>query len=333
MKNKNRIRFNSLVRQLYLLAALFFIVFVSIICGANPLVIVPTWVANFTPLFLLAMAAAIVISSGNIDIALGAVMSFLGMCLIICVSIFGGTFGSILLAHIFSIALGLTIYIGIFLAVRHGISSLIITLSVYFIAKGLSTFVQACLQGAGSIGRILGTNYFHSKSGVLPSEYVFSLAGTPLFSLAVVVCSVSFFYYWRFYTRNGLEHVAVGYDPVAARFAGISCNKVYLLTFFKAGILVVIATLIRFHGQTQGGWAPSIGWGEELLAIAVAVIGGTRISGGRFDPIAVSLSALVIYALRDIVTNDFNLPSEIASIVFGVVMVLVAFLDSRTQKK
>lgn len=319
-------------RRIYLCASLFFIIIISFLLGSDPLILIPIWISNFVPILLLSMAAAIVISCGNIDIAPGAIMSFLGMCIIMWMSIMGSEKLNVMIGHLVAIVICLIIYITIYGAIRLKIPSLIITLSAYFICKGFSIFLQACLQGAGSIGHLLNKDYFIYKSNTIPEEYVLHVVGNPIFAFIAVIVLVSLLYFWRFHTRQGLEHIAVGFDPKAAVFSGISCEKVYFISFLLAGIFVILATFFRIHGQTQGGWTPNTGWGEELLAIAIAVIGGTRITGGRFDPISILLSALTIYAMRDVVTNDFNLPSEIASMAFGITIVLVIILDSRTQK-
>lgn len=311
----------------------FILAFTSISIGSGNISVISSWISNSTPLVILSMAAAIVISSGHIDISTGPLMGLLGMFMIFFVSMYGLTeFGAYYL-HVLVIIIALLFYGLVFLLIRKNISSLIITLSAYFIAKGISVLLQSCLQGAGAICRSEDVLSFQTTSGVLPSKYVFSSIGSLPASIFIITTLTMVVYFWRFHTRSGLEHVAVGMDRASAKFIGVGAQKVYFWAFTFAGCLVSLATIVRIHGQTNGGWSANTGWGEELLAIAIAVIGGTRISGGRLDPISISLAALIIYAMRDVVTNDLRLPSELASIVFGAIMAIVIILDSRRQSR
>lgn len=318
-------------RQLLLATALAALAIIPTLAGNSSLSVVLGWCSGFVSLLFLSIAAAIIISSGHVDIATGPVMSLLGMIIIFMLAILGPTMKAVLIAHLAAIAGGIVVYGLMFLVVQKGLSSLITTLGMLFVAKGLSTFLQVCFQGAS---QICGpdVHFFANRSGVVPANYVVSAVGRPVVSALIAISLILVVFIWRFYTRSGLDHVAVGLNPDSAKFAGVSASKVHCVAFLLAGILVVCATFVRLHGTTNGGWSADTGWGEELLAIAVAVVGGTRITGGRFDPIAVLFAALVVYAMRDVITNDLGLPSETASAAFGVVIALVAWLDTRSKR-
>lgn len=332
MKHKKNMHASLTTRRVFLIAAFFALVAISALSGSAPIAVASSWITNFVPLLLLSIAASLIISSGHVDISSGAVMSFLGMFLVFLFSLFKASLVNVVLFHMIVIASGIAIYTIIFAVVGSRVSSLITTLSVFFIAKGMSTLLQTCLQGVG-LCRLHGPDFLTTTSGIIPSDYVLSIVDTPAISGGLALAIVSIAHFWRFHTYTGLEHVAVGLNTTSAAFARVSTRKVHFIAFSVAGTLVGLATLIRIHGQTHGGWSANTGWGEELLAIAVAVIGGTRINGGRFDPSSVALAALVIYAMRDVVTNDLKFPSEMASILFGIMMATIVWLDSRTQKE
>lgn len=294
--------------------------------------VILSWISNVIPLMFLSYAAAIIISSGQIDISTGAVMSLLGMILVLISSLSDQDVIGIVIAHFVTFVVGISIYAGMSLLVTSRISSLIVTLSIFFIAKGISTFIQACMQGVGSICRGIDGNLDFRGIGVISSDYIFSIIGHPMVSLVLGIGLVILVLYWRYHTRTGLEHVAVGMNKTAAHIAGIDIQRVTIRAFLAAGLLVSLATVLRLHGQTYGGWTANTGWGEELLAIAIAIIGGTRITGGKIDPISIALAALVVYSIRDVATNDLRLPSEMASIAFGILMAFVVWLDVRRQK-
>lgn len=328
----NNISYSRILRVFSLFIAFLTIILMSYAGGGNPVTIIPTWLSNSMPLLFLSLAAAIIISSGNIDIALGAIMSLLGMFLIFIISFYGASLTVVIVAHFLTFLVCIFCYSFVCLLVNKGFSALIVTLALFFMAKGASTLLHVTMQGVGVIGRYLGTDFLISKSGVVPYEYVLQFLETPLVSLLIALVLIFSLHFWRFHTLSGLRHVATGANVTSAKYVGVDNKSVYFCAFILVAGLVYAATFIRLHGQAHGGWTPNTGWGEEMLAIAVAVIGGTRISGGRFEPVAVWLSSLVVYSLRDVVTNDLRLPSEATSIAFGLIMLLVVALDSRTQK-
>lgn len=293
--------------------------------------LVESWVANALPLLLLALSAGLLISCGRIDISSGAAMSTVGMIIVSTYSFLGGSMGAGLWGHVAGIC-----YLGLLYFLYHavtkaGVPAIIATLSGLLISKGLSTIIQACVLGAGQICRSSG---FSIKSSVVSEPpIVAALLDTMLFNLFFVALIVSALGWWRYRSRSGLEHVAVGMNEVSAGYARIGINRVRALAFALAALLVLLATLLRLHGQNNGGWAPNTGWGEELIAIAIAVIGGTRVSGGHFDPIAIGLAGVTVYVWRDIITNDVGVPTEATSMLFGVLLIAITWLDLRRSRE
>lgn len=301
--------------------------------GNLSIALLDVWVVSALPVFLLAVAAALVVSCGQIDISTGGVMSVIGMLILLIFGFPSDSFLSIAFAHFLTFSCVLLIYWMYARAASRGISTLIVTLSVLLASRGASTLIQTCLQGAGELCR--GSSRPMTGAPILPPSYVLDWMGTAAFAVFVYASVVIALLFWRHRTRWGLEHIAVGMDKKAARYCHISVNKIYLLAFMSAGLLVYAATIIRFHGQGNGGWSANTGWGEELLAIAIAVIGGTRITGGRLDPVAVLLAGFSVYISRDLITNDLGVPSEVASIFFGLLLLAIAWFDlsARRQRK
>lgn len=292
--------------------------------------LVEVWFVNVLPYFLLSLAAGVVISCGQIDISTGGVMSLAGMMIIAAFQYLGSNTGSAIAAHAIGTALVLLIYFIYSFVATRGVSTLIATLSLLLISKGLSTFIQSCLQGVGEICRASG--FLSGGSAILPSWVVVAWIGHPAFSVASYILILIAFMYWRFRSRWGLEHIAVGMDVSASRFCRIPIGGIYTRAFIAAGGLVVLATLARLHGSARGGWSANVGWGDELLAIAIAVIGGTRISGGRLNPIGILLASFGVYLSRDIIINDLGVPAEVASLLFGGLLFMVVVFNMGRSK-
>lgn len=294
--------------------------------------LVQVWLANALPYFMLSLAAAVVISCGQIDISTGGVVSLAGMVIVSSFNAVGGNSMGVLVAHGAALFVVFSIYLTYGFFAKRGLSTLIVTLSLLLIAKGASTLLQSCLQGVGEICRT--SRIVTGGSAILPDWAVLDIVGQAWFSILVFALTIIGFLAWRHRTRWGLEHVAVGMDVAASRFCRIPVQSIYTRAFLVAGGLVFLATILRLHGPNDGGWSANTGWGDELLAIAIAVIGGTRISGGHFNPIGILLASLAVYISRDIITNDLGIPAEVASLVFGVLLLtIVAFeMNGRSAK-
>ncbi|HEX4252170.1 MAG TPA: ABC transporter permease [Pseudonocardia sp.] len=96
-------------------------------------------------------------------------------------------------------------------------------------------------------------------------------------------------------TRFGRWTYAVGSNSFASRGAGIGVQshlvKIYLLSGFLAG---VAGLFVYFR---LGSGSPTSGQGQELAAIAAAVIGGTSLFGGSGRMSGTVLGALITTAV------------------------------------
>ena len=93
-----------------------------------------------------------------------------------------------------------------------------------------------------------------------------------------------------------------------------------------AGALVFFAWLNEFFAVRIGSWNIDSARGYELFAIASAVIGGTRVEGGRFDPLSVVLAAAFVQLTNGIM-HLTSLPSETSYLFTGLALAMVCFLD------
>jgi ribose transport system permease protein len=80
------------------------------------------------------------------------------------------------------------------------------------------------------------------------------------------------------HTPYGYRVLAIGSNPEAAAYSGISVNRVRTQVLIMVGGLAGVAGVLGLAFFTSGD--PNIGAGFELQAIAAAVIGGTPLRGG-----------------------------------------------------
>ena len=93
------------------------------------------------------------------------------------------------------------------------------------------------------------------------------------------------------YTLYGKRTYAIGSNENAARVSGINVERHLVLVYTIAGLLSAVAAIVVSSRNltAQAG----MGFGYELDAIAMAVIGGTSLYGGRGSIIGTVLGALI----------------------------------------
>lgn len=120
---------------------------------------------------------------------------------------------------------------------------------------------------------------------------------------------------------------AVGNSPRASYLSGVDVKSttigVYVLSGFCAGLVGVLLT--GFSGQA------SLGMGDDFLlpSIAVVIVGGTLITGGRGNYIGMLGGVLLLTALQTLLAGT-TLPHSVRDIIYGIV-VLVSVLALRDR--
>jgi ribose transport system permease protein len=120
---------------------------------------------------------------------------------------------------------------------------------------------------------------------------------------------------------------AVGNSPRASFLSGVGVKSttigVYILSGFCAGLVGVLLT--GFSGQA------SLGMGDDFLlpSIAVVIVGGTLITGGRGNYIGMLGGVLLLTALQTLLAGT-TLPHAVRDIIYGAV-VLVSVLALREK--
>ena len=96
-------------------------------------------------------------------------------------------------------------------------------------------------------------------------------------------------------TRYGNWVYATGGNPDAARAQGVPVAMVKLINFTIAGGLAGLASVIQFAHRTSVD--PLRGAGVELIAVAAAVIGGVKLTGGYGTVLGAAVGILIIQML------------------------------------
>lgn len=136
----------------------------------------------------------------------------------------------------------------------------------------------------------------------------------------VVAVAAAFVVSWLlFRSTKGFEFRAVGLNPSAARYAGMSIGRTVVLTMMISGGLAGLAgasEILGTNGRLTPGFSP--GWGFD--AIALALLGGSR-------PAGVVGAAIVFGALRAGATPmqaATGIPIDLVVVIQALVIMFIA---------
>ncbi len=295
------------------------------------------------PLVPLGLAAAIIISCGDIDLSPAGMFAFLGMLTL-------GLSNSGLPIWLVSVcvliaAISIGVFQGWAIAYR-GLAPLITTLGMSLALFGAATTIQVTLHESARGSHIerqiveqdtpVDASQLHPERvketpivQTLPKDLQPTIWKRSLPWVAILLILGTL---WRHRSMSALRHLAVGFDRNAAKLANLDVRIIRFRAFIVASILIYISTMLYMIDYQGGGWSAATGQGLELLAIAAAVIGGTTITGGRLDIIGVALGIGVWAALGHLCIMVPFLDPEHQKLAGGLLLLIVAFVDSKRQR-
>ncbi|MBL8762393.1 MAG: ABC transporter permease [Phycisphaerae bacterium] len=130
-------------------------------------------------------------------------------------------------------------------------------------------------------------------------------------------------------TTLGVWLYSIGDNEQAARYAGVPVKRVKVIAYTLCGVLSGLAGVLFCGLERQGN--PDAGVGYELTAIAMVVIGGTSLAGGRGGALLTVLGTLVIAYLRKVL--DINgVGTAEQYMITGVIIVLAVLAQGLRRR-
>lgn len=263
---------------------------------------------------IVAIGQTFVIIAGSIDLSVAHLIS-LGA--IISTFVMQGDPGLIWLGVLAALAAG--IFVGAvngLLITELKVNPLIATLGVGLILRGILTTAYGHLQGnTPDSYRALAYN---------------SLADVPyaLIMLAVIAIIAGFILRR---TVAGARIYSVGGNPISARLAGIHTGRVVLAAHIVSGACAAAAGL--YLASRLGTGTPWVGQngGYDLDSLAVVVIGGTLLAGGK-GGVGGTLAAVFLFCSIDAAFNMLQIDPFLGQVLRGAIVVLAVAYHSVRQK-
>jgi ribose/xylose/arabinose/galactoside ABC-type transport system permease subunit len=261
-----------------------------------------------------AIGAAMVIITGGVDLAPGAVIALSGVVTGRLFIQSGWSLGPSVLAGLGAglLAGGLSST----LVVLARLPPFIATLGVMGITRGLAFIITE--------GR-----YF-DVSEKLPSSWrPFGIPAGALASIVMLALAVLFQFLMKSF-QWGRAVFAIGGNETAALFSGIRVGRVKALVYSLAGLLAGVSGVILTLVQGQG--KADLATGYELDIIASAVVGGASLSGGRGSVLGAVLGTLIFGVLRNALPQVPG-ATFYDRLIVGTVVVVIVVMDQVIAKK
>lgn len=271
---------------------------------------------------IIAIGVTQVIISGGIDLSGG---SIIGATVMIVMSFAQSSIftravyidqGWVDLPVIIPIVIGLTV--GLLCGLTNGILIAYTKIPPFIATLGMMVFARGVAKW-----------YTKGQHISFPTDSFFA-NGTGMMPVAIFVAVAALFWLILKFTLYGRYTYAIGSYEEAARMSGINVERHLVLVYTIAGSLASLAGLVLASRSltAQAG----MGTMNELDAIAMAVIGGVSLSGGRGEIIGTSIGMLIF----GVIISGFiflSLDAYYQEMVKGVIIVAAVVLDVHRQKR
>ena len=213
------------------------------------------------------------------------------------------------------------------IVVRTRIPSFITTLSTMFIYRGM-LWIYSGGQMFQTIEKVPVYDVFNGRLNFIADAVKGANFRTAVLWLIGLVL---LFQYLLARTRFGNHVLSTGGNVGAAASQGVNVKRVKVICFGLAGILAGFAGVLLFSQFKTVRIAT--GAGEELKAIAAAVVGGTLLTGGAGSITGALLGALIISMLRTGVVLTNLIPADNFEAIVGVTIVGAAVFNNWIRKQ
>ena len=293
----------------------------------NPYFLSPQNIANtlvFTvELGLIALAMTLLMTSGEFDLSVG---SLFGFAPVLMWTLFNAGVTSLEVAFIVALLVAALIGLvnGVFVT-RLRIPSFLVTLGMLLVARGTALFItdgfpQRTWNAEGQwLAEALAGDFYVGPFRIYMSLFWFAAAAIILGYLLTQ-------------TKAGNWIQASGGNADAARARGVNVSRTKICLFMLSSTMAALAGIISSIRTSAAN--PNSGTGYELEVIAMVVIGGTALTGGRGTIVGTVLGIFILRVMRNGIVL-IGVPGLAYNIFIGMIilgmMALHSWLDRRHQ--
>lgn len=302
---------------------------------------------------IIAVGASLLMIAGDFDLSIGSMIGFSGMSMAMMLK-WGLPFGlgEATPFMAFTVTLVMTLSLGWLIGtivVRSRLSSFIVSLGFLFFLRGLTEVSFRLINRSTQISGLPDfkeTSWFANMFGGKVFGWVFDFwfmmggninrAGAQWVTgfdarllWWIVVAGVAYLVLSR--TQAGNWIFATGDNAESARANGVPVNKVRISLFMTtAACATIFAACQVFDTNTADAAKGNL---KELEAIAIAVVGGTLMTGGFGSIIGVVCGAITFGLVANAVFFIPAIDGSYYRVFVGVVLLVAVFLNESVRKR
>jgi ribose transport system permease protein len=271
--------------------------------GAGGMITTALALAVFTVVVGLGQMIVITLGPGNVDLSLPA---NIGLASAVSMTVMNGSDSLVAAGLLAALGCGLVIGIANYLMIRAlGIPPIVATLSSSFIVQSVDIAYGRGLQIKPPPGF---ADFINLQIFGVPVSAIFVLLLSAVLAVALRR------------TVYGRSVLAVGQNARAALFAGLAVERTRAMTYGLCGMLGGLDGAV-LAGYFQGA---NVDIGNEYLlsSIAVVVIGGTSVAGGKASVPGIWGASLFLVLLLTML-NTFGVSAGVRLVATGIIIVAV----------
>ncbi|RGK84345.1 ABC transporter permease [Dorea formicigenerans] len=271
-------------------------------------------ILNQSAIYLvLSIGMTFVICAGQIDLSVGAIIGFSGVCVGLLLNQGVSPIWAILIQLLIGVIVG--IVNGIFVAYGK-INSFIVTLGMMTILRGITLILtnSSSVFGFGNIITFIGSG----KIGPVNMPIILSL----------VIATVGGVLLHR--TTFGNYCLFIGTNEIALNRSGVNVKKYKIIIFALCGLCASVAGLIITARLNSA--EPLAGQGYEMDAIAASILGGTSMQGGKGNIIGTIIACLILNIMKNGLTL-LAISSHYQEILTGLILLISVLISESEQRR
>lgn len=237
-------------------------------------------VQTSAPISVMAVGMAFVLSAGEIDLSIGAVVA---LAALVAARLLETTNPAIAVLGGLAVGIGVGAINGI-VTVKVRIPSFLVTLGTLSIASGLARIITD-LQSVPVLD--------HRYTAIFGSGSVGAISSLVIWT--AVVLGIGHLVYRH--TAYGQHVLATGGNRKAAEAVGITTSRIKVSVLMISGMTAALAGLL-YAGWLQGA-RYSLGETDLLTVIAAVVVGGTSLFGGKGSIVGAVVGSLLMGMLAN----------------------------------
>jgi ribose transport system permease protein len=265
------------------------------------------------PLALAAVAQAVIVIAGGIDLSIGAMMALTS---VVSASLMKGQaeeFGFLVVVGVLLLGLLLGAVNGAVVVITR-VPDIIVTLAMSFVWAGSALLVLRT-PGGGSAKWLRDL-----VLGSVGSEWIPKAAVVLFVIVAVIWLPIR-------RTRLGLSLYAIGSNQLAAFRSGVSVGRTKIVAYMLGGLFAALAGLSLTASTGIGTPVPGP---YTLLSVAAVVLGGVSLAGGRGGLLGPIVAVMVLSLIRTDMTF-LKLNTNLATVAQGVILIAVVMFGTLIQ--